>query len=151
VKDDQFFSFFPSNGAPLEWNWQGKTKVLGEKHVPVPLCPPQIPRGVNRDRTRASATNRLSHCTTLLTTSVSTRWHKHRRQHMIVTVQLTAFLLLHFCIRRACAATSLPRVLCVEHSLQGLCHVSFVLVADTNVMYLAHCNAMYVLPTSQKT
>ena len=26
----------------LEWYRQGKTKVLGEKSVPVPLCPPQI-------------------------------------------------------------------------------------------------------------
>jgi hypothetical protein len=49
------FSFFPSNGAPVEWNWQGKTPVLGEKPVPVPLCPPQIPHGLARDRTRASA------------------------------------------------------------------------------------------------
>ena len=24
----------------------GKTEVLGEKHVPLPLCPPQIPRGL---------------------------------------------------------------------------------------------------------
>jgi hypothetical protein len=46
---------FPSNGAPVEWNWQGKTEVLGEKPVPVPLCPPQIPHGLTRDRTRASA------------------------------------------------------------------------------------------------
>jgi hypothetical protein len=39
----------------VEWNWQGKTEVLGEKPVPVPLCPPQIPHGLIRDRTRASA------------------------------------------------------------------------------------------------
>ena len=24
-KDDSFFYVFPSNGAPVEWNWQGKT------------------------------------------------------------------------------------------------------------------------------
>jgi hypothetical protein len=24
------FFIFPSNGAPVEWNWQGKTEVLGE-------------------------------------------------------------------------------------------------------------------------
>jgi hypothetical protein len=46
---------FPSNGAPVEWNWQGKTEVLGEKPIPVPLCPPQIPHGLTRDRTRTSA------------------------------------------------------------------------------------------------
>jgi hypothetical protein len=50
-----FFFIFTSNGAPVEWNWQGKTEVLGEKHVPVPLCAPQIPHGLTRDRTRTSA------------------------------------------------------------------------------------------------
>jgi hypothetical protein len=45
---------FPVNGAPVEWNWQGKSEVLGEKPVPVTLCPPQIPHGLIRDRTRAS-------------------------------------------------------------------------------------------------
>jgi hypothetical protein len=49
------FCPFASNGAPVEWNWQGKTEVLGEKPVPVPLCAPQIPRGLTQDRTRASA------------------------------------------------------------------------------------------------
>jgi hypothetical protein len=34
---------------------QGKTGVRGEKPVPVPLCPPQIPHEMTRDRTRASA------------------------------------------------------------------------------------------------
>jgi hypothetical protein len=46
------FFIFSSNGAPVEWNWQGTTEVLGEKPVPVPLCPPQIPHGLTRDRTR---------------------------------------------------------------------------------------------------
>ena len=43
------FFVFPCNVAPVEWNWQGKTEVLGEKPVPVPLCPPQIPHGLTRD------------------------------------------------------------------------------------------------------
>jgi hypothetical protein len=40
-----------------QWNdiWQGKTEELGDKPVPVPLCPPQIPHGLIRARTRASA------------------------------------------------------------------------------------------------
>jgi hypothetical protein len=50
-----FFFVFPCNGAPEEWNWQGKTEVLGEEPVPVPLCPPQILHGLTRDRTRTSA------------------------------------------------------------------------------------------------
>jgi hypothetical protein len=49
------FFIFPSNGTPAEWNWQGKTKVLGEKPVLVPLWPPKIPYGLTRDRTWASA------------------------------------------------------------------------------------------------
>jgi hypothetical protein len=32
-----------------------KNRQLGEKPVPVPLCPPQTPHGLTRDRTRASA------------------------------------------------------------------------------------------------
>jgi hypothetical protein len=39
----------------VEWNWQGKTEVLGEKPLPVPLCPPQIPHGLTWDWSRASA------------------------------------------------------------------------------------------------
>jgi hypothetical protein len=39
----------------VEWNWQGKTEVLREKPVPVPLCPPQIPHRLTRDRTRVFA------------------------------------------------------------------------------------------------
>jgi hypothetical protein len=50
-----FFFVFPCNGAPVEWNWQAKTEVLGEKTVPVPFCPPEIPHGQTRDRKRASA------------------------------------------------------------------------------------------------
>jgi hypothetical protein len=39
------------------WNeiYRGKPKYLGKKPLPVPLCPPKIPHGLTRDRTRASA------------------------------------------------------------------------------------------------
>jgi hypothetical protein len=59
------FCPFLSNGAPVESNLQGKTEVLGEKPVPVPLCSPQIPHGLTEDRTRSgrTAANRLSHGT----------------------------------------------------------------------------------------
>jgi hypothetical protein len=46
---------FPCNGAQMEWKWQRKTEVLGEKPVPVPLCPIQIPHGRTRDEARTSA------------------------------------------------------------------------------------------------
>jgi hypothetical protein len=35
-------------------NRQGKTEVLREKPVPVPLCPPQIPHGLTQDQSPAS-------------------------------------------------------------------------------------------------
>jgi hypothetical protein len=40
--------------ATVEWYWQGKTKELEERPVPMPLCPPQIPHGLTRTRNRAS-------------------------------------------------------------------------------------------------
>jgi hypothetical protein len=49
------FFVFPCHWAPVEWNWQGKPEVLGEKPVPVTLCPTQIAHGLTRDRTRAAA------------------------------------------------------------------------------------------------
>jgi hypothetical protein len=37
------------------WNdIDGKTEELGEKPIPVPLCPPQIPHGLTQALTRAS-------------------------------------------------------------------------------------------------
>jgi hypothetical protein len=38
----------------VEWYWQGRTEKLGERHVPVPLCPPQIPHELIRVRTQTS-------------------------------------------------------------------------------------------------
>jgi hypothetical protein len=65
--DDEFFLFYHFNGAPVEWNWQGKTEVLGIKPVPVTLCPSQIPHGSTRSnrglRGERPATNHLSHGT----------------------------------------------------------------------------------------
>jgi hypothetical protein len=53
--DDEVFLLSHFNGAPVEWKWRGKTEVLGEKPVPMPLCPLQIPHKLTQDRTRASA------------------------------------------------------------------------------------------------
>jgi hypothetical protein len=44
----------------VEWKWQGKTEVLGEKPVPVPLCPPQIPHGPTRTRRKSCPSATLS-------------------------------------------------------------------------------------------
>jgi hypothetical protein len=50
-----------------QWNEtdREKTEVLGEKPVPVPLCPPQILHRLTQDGTRALAANSLSHGTAL--------------------------------------------------------------------------------------
>ena len=54
-KDDQFFLLF----QVMEHRWneidRGKSKYSGKKPVLLPLCPPQIPHGLTRDRTRVSA------------------------------------------------------------------------------------------------
>jgi hypothetical protein len=68
MKMMRIFLLFHFYGEPVEWNWQGKTEVLGEKPVPVPLCTPQISHGPTWDQTRGlrgerPATNRLSHGT----------------------------------------------------------------------------------------
>jgi hypothetical protein len=42
-------------GAVVEWYWQGNPEGPRGKPVPVPLCPPQIPRGLPREQTRVSA------------------------------------------------------------------------------------------------
>jgi hypothetical protein len=41
--------------STMKWCWQGKTEELGGKPVLVPLCSPQIPHGLARVGTRASA------------------------------------------------------------------------------------------------
>jgi hypothetical protein len=68
AQDDAQFFMFPSNGAPVEWNWQRKTEALGEKPVPVPIFPPQIPHGLTPGlnpglRRGKLATNHLSYGT----------------------------------------------------------------------------------------
>jgi hypothetical protein len=41
----------------------GKTKVLGEKPVQLPLCTPQISQGLAWDRKGATVVTGRSHCT----------------------------------------------------------------------------------------
>jgi hypothetical protein len=76
--------------ATVEWYWQEKTEELGEKPVPVPLCPPKIPYGLTRgvnpglsgDR---PATNDLCHGTAQTYTYIQTqrhKWHFHRRDNL---------------------------------------------------------------------
>jgi hypothetical protein len=64
----------------------------GEKPVPVPLCPPQIPHGLTRDRSRASAVggrrHRLSHDTAynfgLILSGVATVYITFRQNFVIL-------------------------------------------------------------------
>jgi hypothetical protein len=48
--------------ASVEWYWHGKTKQLGEKPVPVPFCPPQIPHGLSRARIQPSTKYPSCYC-----------------------------------------------------------------------------------------
>ena len=62
------FFVFPSNGAPVEWKWQGKTEVLGEKTCPSATLSTTNPTwtdpGSNPDlRGGRPATNLLNHDT----------------------------------------------------------------------------------------
>jgi hypothetical protein len=54
-KGNHFFLFLQVMEHWWKWNWQGNIEVLGEKPVPVPLCPPQIPHGLTWNWTRNSA------------------------------------------------------------------------------------------------
>jgi hypothetical protein len=53
-------------GAWVEWYWQGRTEILGEKPVPVPLCPLQMScgQGLGSNQGRSGewpVTDHLSH------------------------------------------------------------------------------------------
>jgi hypothetical protein len=70
IKIISFFFTFTCNGAPVEWNWQGKTEVLGEKTCPsATLSTTNLTwnyRGMNRGLCgEKPATNRLSYGTAL--------------------------------------------------------------------------------------
>jgi hypothetical protein len=61
-----FSKYWSTSGMKLT----GENQSTREKPVPVPLCPPQIPHGLTRDRTRGlrggrPVTNRLSRGTAL--------------------------------------------------------------------------------------
>jgi len=86
-------------GAMVEWYWQGKTEVLGEKKiiqrgwfVPVPLCPKEIsqppsgnkPRPPNIKSTRTTARSTITfHLISSLNTAVLTCVMKGITSHLI--------------------------------------------------------------------
>ena len=70
---------FPCNGAPVEWNWQGKTEILGGKTCPSATLSTTNPTwtdpGSNPGpRGERPATNRLNHGT------ATTRALRHIKQ-----------------------------------------------------------------------
>jgi hypothetical protein len=70
-------------GVLVEWCWQGKIEELGEKTFPLPLCPQQIPRGLNWERTRASAMGGRQ-----LTLWAMARPQKDLRHYMLICGEL---------------------------------------------------------------
>ena len=62
----------------LQWYWQGKTKVLGEKFVPVPLCPTHISHihlVSNPGLLAETETNRLQSWARPLDDRIECTWH----------------------------------------------------------------------------
>jgi hypothetical protein len=68
-----------------------KTEELGEKPVPVPLRPPQIPHGLTWDRTPASAVGGLSHGTAL----------PYEESKRTIKIQTASIQLLFFFLQKA--------------------------------------------------
>jgi hypothetical protein len=68
--------------ATVEWYWQGKAEEVGERSVPLPLCPPPIDWS-GRDHGLPLAINRLSHCTSY---SASIVW-------LVKVMEMTGFVL----------------------------------------------------------
>jgi hypothetical protein len=51
----------PEHRDTVEWYWQGKTEKLGEKTLPVPVRPPEIPYWLSRVQSPTYAIRHLSH------------------------------------------------------------------------------------------
>jgi hypothetical protein len=74
MKMNKFFSVFPCTGALMEWNWQGKTEVLGGKTCSSAILSTTNPTWTDPDlRGERPATNHLNHgtaaCILFLSTS----------------------------------------------------------------------------------
>jgi hypothetical protein len=122
--------------ATIEWYWQGWTEYLGEKPIPVPLCPPQTPHGLTRTWTRACVSGWWL-----------TAWAIARPQRMMARVHVIGILFgcqsQTSCIQR----TSAPAFSCVSGmGYARLCEaqltvgtvISFTLSPDTRLPKCTH-------------
>jgi len=73
-----------------ELHSHGKTEELGEKAVPVPLCPSQIPSGLLWDRT-GSLTLFVDNKNTTTTTTTTTNNNNNNNNNNLVPLQLFNF------------------------------------------------------------
>jgi hypothetical protein len=97
MKMTRFFMLFHFNGAPVEWNWQGKTEVLGEKTCPSTTLSttnytwndPGSNPGLTSER---PATNGLSHGTAPIRHKIMALTHTHSQ----VYIGLSSRLLMSF-------------------------------------------------------
>jgi hypothetical protein len=95
MKTISFFRFslsWSTDGMKLT----GKTKVVGEKSVLVPLCPPQIPHGQTRGsspglRGERPATNHLSHGTAVNVSNILFKFRVEVKIFKIVLLQMYTF------------------------------------------------------------
>jgi hypothetical protein len=103
--DDSFF-IFPSHGAPVEWNWQGKTQVLPGKTCPSSSLSTTNPTWPDRGsktgfRGGRPATNRLSHGTLVLQDGwwylAATTTHNRTQEALPTSAKACCCLLLELC------------------------------------------------------
>ena len=130
----------------------GENRQLGEKPLPVPVCPPQISHGLTRDRTRASAVRgrRLTawaiprpypviyfqFC--LFIKHIFFKWHS---ENYLTVRNFLCFLLLFyisFCLFCCCNVHKILNILCFIFTYVCLSlHLSIINVLFLSLMYIA--------------
>jgi hypothetical protein len=87
------FFVFPCNGAPVEWNWQGKTEVLREKTCPSATLSttnhtwtdPGSNPGLRGER---PATNPLSHTTALVIINTMAKYKSLNSENFLTSLMI---------------------------------------------------------------
>jgi hypothetical protein len=146
--------WYIKNRVMVEWYWQGKTEELGEKYVPVPLCP-QIPYRLIHVWTWTSmvrgqwlttsamawSTFFRTYASTALAITESVKWsvitwkmfhvqEPHSNTIWISRISSWVWADSHMIKNITDSVTSTPdtclrRYLCIFHAHRPMCHCSF--------------------------